>query len=413
MREPSEPSANVLSQPSRSRSSGSGPNGDPLRSPARPAAASWSARMLAWTRRRQHAGGGQRSGRPRAARPGHRAAPWRPGRARRRRRARAARWRAGRARRRSIGPSGAGRARSRGSRPDSCRTPVGRPVASRRITPPAGSARRSSTPASTSAAGLATSAWWSWAQSATSRPGAARSRSSAVGHRPRASGSHPPPSIQASPSPACRRRARRPPRGPGATSSSIDAQPSSSTRDRSSAASARCRWASVRPGIATSSSRSSQAARPGTGQARDVVRPPGGDHPALADRDRLGPRRAHPPPRASRSCRPPPGRRSRSSRVHGFRWRVVRRGGRRRDRCRRRRRRDAEPSASSADSPARQRRVLDPGGHRDGDRVERPGRRPCRRRGARWPRIGPRRTIERSRPRSRSGRRRSARSWSR
>ena len=50
VRDPSDPSAKALSQPRRSRSSGSGPSGSPLRTPATPAASSCSARMLACRR---------------------------------------------------------------------------------------------------------------------------------------------------------------------------------------------------------------------------------------------------------------------------------------------------------------------------------------------------------------------------
>ena len=51
VRDPSVPSANALSQPIRNRSSGSGPSGAPLRSPASTAAASCGARTEAWSRR--------------------------------------------------------------------------------------------------------------------------------------------------------------------------------------------------------------------------------------------------------------------------------------------------------------------------------------------------------------------------
>ena len=150
---------------------------------------------------------------------------------------------------------------------DSCSTPVGRPSRSRRITPPGGSAAPSSIPASAIAAWLASSAWWSWAQRATRRPGAASSRSAAVGQRPSRSGSHPPPSIHSSstrqsPRPARARSARRSTR-----------QPSSATCVAASAASARWRCASVRPGTATSSS------------ARTIRRVPGPATPSTSASD--------------------------------------------------------------------------------------------------------------------------------
>ncbi len=147
---------------------------------------------------------------------------------------------------------------------DSCSTPVARPSWSRRITPPGGSARPSSIPASAIAARLASSAWWSWAQRATRRPGAASSRSSAVGQRPSRSGSHPPPSIHPSSRAIAVARTR-------SISSSMERQPSSATCVAASAASARCRCASVRPGTATSSS------------ARVLRRVPGPDTPSTSE----------------------------------------------------------------------------------------------------------------------------------
>ena len=140
----------------------------------------------------------------------------------------------------------------------SCRTPVGVPSSPRRITPPSGSGVDSPTPPAASAAWLASSEWWSCAQSATRRPGAARSRSSAVGQRPRRSGSHPAPSIHASPA-GCAAAASR----TRATSTSIESASSSWTRARASAASTRCRWESVRPGTAASSGPSSMTRVPG------------------------------------------------------------------------------------------------------------------------------------------------------
>ena len=80
------------------------------------------------------------------------------------------------------------------------------------------------TPPAASAAWLASSAWWSCAQSATRRPGAARSRSSAVGQRPRRSASQPAPSIHASAAGCAAAAART-----RATSTSIESASSSWT----------------------------------------------------------------------------------------------------------------------------------------------------------------------------------------
>ena len=161
------------------------------------------------------------------------------------------------------------------------------PSSPRRITPPSGSGVDSPTPPAASAAWLASSAWWSCAQSATRRPGAARSRSSAVGQRPRRSGSQPAPSIQASAGGLRAAAART-----RATSTSIESASSSWTRARASAASARCRCESVRPGTAASSGPSSMTRVPGPRRGVDVADAPGRHDAPVGDADRLDPARA-------------------------------------------------------------------------------------------------------------------------
>ena len=297
VREPSEPSANVLSQPRRSRSSGSGPSGAPLRSPAASAASSCSGRMHAWSRSPSAPGRGEppvRLDRPLEVVP---RAQRRPGRGRRRRPARPARARAAAAPSASASVEGGGIRRVTSRAAVSCRTPVGR----RRRR--GGSRRRrgprvaASTPASASARRLASSAWWSWAQSATRRPGAAASRSAAVGHRPSRSASQP-----AALDPGRRVRVSR--RGrPHGGHQLVDrrARPRASTRRRSSAASARWRWASVRPGTATSSGPRTRRRVPRPRDRLDLAERPRGDDAPVADRDRLDPAR----PRGPRERRDP------------------------------------------------------------------------------------------------------------
>ena len=228
-------------------------------------------------------------------------------------------------------------------------------------------------------------------------PPARRGALEVVGGRPSAERVRvpPAPSIQASPSPAL------PAPAPAAARTRRPARRSTRTR-RGRRATARARR---RPGAG--GRRSAPGSPPRRARARggasrdrpglDVVdarprRPPG----PLESRSPR-PTRAHPPRRASRSCRPPPGRRSRSSRVHGFRWRVVRR--------RRIATRSvpvggigatAEPSSSSADSPARQPACSTPAVTATATGIERLRGTPCRPRGARSPRIGPRRTIDRT-----------------
>ena len=127
--------------------------------------------------------------------------------------------------------------------------------------PPAGSGVVRSTRARASAAWLARSAWWSWAHRAQGRPGAARSRSAAVGQPPQRSESQPWPSSQVDGSVTAAWAAR------------IHESPALSVAasDRSTwcvatAALARCRCASVNPGSATSSG--SRAIRSVNGSAR-------------------------------------------------------------------------------------------------------------------------------------------------
>ena len=125
-------------------------------------------------------------------------------------------------------------------------TPVGAPSSARRITPPAGSGVVASSPAVCSAPWLTSRPWWSCAHSATRRPGATRSRSSAVGQRPHRSTSQPNPSSHASGS------VNRPWAAPmSAIPSSSESAAWRSTWRAAIPASARCRCASVRPGIAT------------------------------------------------------------------------------------------------------------------------------------------------------------------
>ena len=337
--------------------------------PASPAASSCSARMLAWTRSpRSPAAASAPVGLERAAEIVARGQAARvvdgddaqrdelPGaRAGRRPRSLGRRRRRDERRRRGASPT-------RGGRRSGC------PASSRRITPPCGSERRSSIPASARARALTSSAWWSWAQSATRRPGAARSRSAAVGQRPSVSGSQPPPSIQPSLAGASAAAART------RVDQLVDRprSPRAPTREPASAASTRWRCASVRPG-----DRDLVVAR---GRARRVPGP--GERPRR--RRAIPPRR--PARRRSRSPRPSPGpsapasvailptttrsAREASSRVHGFRRVLVVRGearapGGRLDACVA----DGAAARSSgggrSDAPSiRRRRVAQPAGSR-------------------------------------------------
>ena len=95
----------------------------------------------------------------------------------------------------------------------SCRTPSASPSASRRMTPPAGSGVSRSRRPPSSAARLASSAWWSCAQSAQRRPG--RDGLEVVGRRPAAPAVDVP-AVALEPRPGIGQRARgRPGRAPG------------------------------------------------------------------------------------------------------------------------------------------------------------------------------------------------------
>ena len=188
-------------------------------------------------------------------------------------------------------PSGAGRARSRGSRRRSCRTPVGRPVASRRITPPAGIGAALVDAGLDERRGAGERA--RGGRGPRARPAGPGRR--ARGRRRSASGRAASGSQPAALDPARRRPAPR--RGrradPARRARRSTRSPRASTRDRASAASARCRWASVRPGIATSSRREVQAAR-----ARD--------RPGLRRRPRRPAATTRPPRTAIASTHPGP-----------------------------------------------------------------------------------------------------------
>ena len=373
MRDPSEPSANVLSQPSRSRSSGSGPKGAPLRSPARPAAASWSARRQAWTRSGSTPAAARRPvglerpaqalGRRQAARVVHGDDAEREQVA----------WRAGRARRRSSAAVGRGTRSVTRLEARSCRTPVGRPVASRRITPPAGSARRSSTPATTSAAAAGDERV---VVVGPERDQPARSGAiEVVGGGPSAEGVRVPPSpfdpgVAVAGSSGDMRLGRR-------------ADPADELLDGRASVEIHARplqrgVGQVQVGVGQPGDRhlviaELQAARPGTGQACDVVRSPGGHHAAPSNRDRLGPRG----PVRPGERRDPADHHQVGARGHPASTGSAGASSTAADATR------SCPSAASAvgrallvvgRQPGPPARVLDPGGHRDGDGIERLGR---------------------------------------
>ena len=125
--------------------------------------------------------------------------------------------------------SGGGTSRSRGRRRSRAARRRARRRSSRRITPPSGSGVERSIPAAASAAWLAQSAWWSKARSATSRPGATRSRSCGGRPAPQRRWSQPPPRIQpgARELRRPRRRCARAPRRPSSPASGRPARAAS------------------------------------------------------------------------------------------------------------------------------------------------------------------------------------------
>ena len=366
VREPSEPSANVLSQPSRSRSSGSGPErlaaaqpraaggvellradaGVDAAAPSSPAAASVAVGLE----------------RPAEVRRGTDAARVVDGDDAEREQLGGER---ARARRRSAAAAGRGTrstTRPRRGLVQDARRPAGRRLAGSR--PPRGigaiARRRRPRPAPR---GSRPARGGRGPRARPAGPAPARSRSSAVGHRPSSVRVPPAPSIHAV---VAGRRA--PPRGPGRRARRSTRSPRASTR----AAPAR-----RRPGAGAH--RSAPGSRPRR-RARSRRRVPAPARPRRRRAARRRPRgplaiaiaSTHPGPSAPASVAILPTTTRSAPRGHpastGSGGSLVVGGGRRAIAARRRHRPTAEPlPSSSADSAGPPARVLDPGGHRDGD----------------------------------------------
>ena len=176
----------------------------------------------------------------------------------------------------------------------------GLPAASRPMSPPR-SRRRPDAGAHAAASWLTQRAWWSWLHSATGRPGATPSRSSAVGHPAERSTDQPWPSIQPAGVTRPLRAAAAPPRSRSRIARRSGA-PSRSSAVAARAALPRWRCASVMPGRTHRSVR--QAPHAGcAGPARPIrsARPsPAGDTRPAADRDASDPAEPAGRPRASR-----------------------------------------------------------------------------------------------------------------
>ena len=294
MRDPSEPSANVLSQPSRSRSSGSGPSGCPLRIPSRSAASSCSG---ADARRAR----GAPARRPPRAPGTPRSAPLRPCCSDRP----PGSWTATTPSASEVvderphAPPASASTVGRGIRPatsraaTSCRTPVGRAV----LVAPDHAARRDR--ASTRPPRPSASAAWLATQRVVvvrpqrdppARARRARGRRRSASGRG-ASGSQPAPSIQRVAAPAA---APRPPRGPArraprSTSAVLELDPRPRERRLDEVQVRVGQPGDRRPRPARASMTPRARARPRRRRRRRVAR---GDDPPAAIADRLDPARA-------------------------------------------------------------------------------------------------------------------------